>query len=1155
MRVAELHLERYGRFEDHRLVFPKAERDFHLVFGPNEAGKTTTLAAIADLLFGFEHSVAQDYRFGASLLRIGAVLENGAERFACRRRRGRQGTLIDADDRPIDEGALPAMLHGQRREAFLLSSSLDHARLRKGGQAMAESKDDLGQMLFAAGSGVTGLRSILSGLDADLDELWGPRRSDKRAYTRAERAFGEARATLRDSAVKPAEWTRAREERDRLRAEHLASDTLRRQAAGALAEAERLRRVFAPLARRATLLEELRANPPALPEAIETAARHALDTAAVEEQKRETARALLAGVLKRLEGVPDDAVALGLGEQIEALVQKVGAEVDRRDQLPRREQDLQARRAAAEAAARRLGLKIDEELTAPLPTEAEIARLRDLASRRVQLVTLQNSALSAMQVAETDVARAAAAQAELEAPTGLDVLKPTVDAARRAGDLDARVNDKRAAVSRVEPRLADALATLAPWAGEASRLARVTPPSEAIVDAAKAEQDLADREASEARRVASERAEALALAETRVASLSAGGRAVSLAQLNGARSARAAALAAVRQHVDGTAPSPHPTDDIERLDATITAADEIADRRFDGADASARLAQAEAEAAESRLRREQADERAKAALAAASDRKAEWRARLDALGLPALTPEELRAWLGRRARALELREVLAEAEADLQEVIAVRLAAAAHLKTALGEAAPISDSLLGPILAIADARLAEAEEKARAVADAKREHKEAKARLDGAKLERDRLGRELEAWRTSWDIALREAGLALEPEAAETRLGVFETLRGELEQSRSLKRRIDTVTADARAFAEEAAAVADLLGVEAGDRDVLELVRTVKGRLEAAKDARARRVTFEGEARARRTEIEAAQAALDATEMTLAEVRALTGAQDRITLAAALDASRRRREVERMIADLEREIREQGDGRSIDGLEAACAAKTPEVLAERAAELSLQANRSAELAQEASERAAQAELRFKQLDAGPAAADAAADLEQARAELESLAEVYLLKRTQRVLLDYAIRRQADRARNPLLVHAADLFRTLTLGRYADLRADREAEKPRLIGLCADGASTVAISDMSEGTQDQLFLALRLAAVNQSLEAGMHLPFLADDLFVNFDDDRARAGLEVLGELSRSTQVLFFTHHAHLKLLAEDVFGQGAFSSFELSQAI
>ena len=78
--------------------------------------------------------------------------------------------------------------------------------------------------------------------------------------------------------------------------------------------------------------------------------------------------------------------------------------------------------------------------------------------------------------------------------------------------------------------------------------------------------------------------------------------------------------------------------------------------------------------------------------------------------------------------------------------------------------------------------------------------------------------------------------------------------------------------------------------------------------------------------------------------------------------------------------------------------------------------------------------------------------------------------------------------------------------------------------------------------MSEGTTDQLFLALRLAALEQSVASGVRLPFLADDLFVNFDDERARAGFEVLADLARSTQVLFFTHHAHLASIAREVVG-------------
>jgi uncharacterized protein YhaN len=361
--------------------------------------------------------------------------------------------------------------------------------------------------------------------------------------------------------------------------------------------------------------------------------------------------------------------------------------------------------------------------------------------------------------------------------------------------------------------------------------------------------------------------------------------------------------------------------------------------------------------------------------------------------------------------------------------------------------------------------------------------------------------------------------------------------------------------ADALTFAVEAAAVAQALGMDSNGKNPLDLVRDAKARLGQAEVSQARRKTLQDDAAARRADAEAAQAALDAAEVALADARRLTATSDRVALAAALDGSRRRREVEAAVATLEQEIRIDSDGHPLAELEAACAAETPETLAERAVECARNADELAQRAQEAGERAAEAQLRFDQLDSGASAADAAADAEQARSEMEALAEIYLLKCAEHVLLDYAMRRQAERRRNPMLLRAAALFKTLTLGRYSDLRADYDSEKPRLIGLCADGATTVAVSDMSEGTQDQLFLALRLAAVEQGLEAGVRLPFIADDLFVTFDDDRARAGLEVLGELSRSTQVLFFTHHAHLRALAQDVFGSHALSTSDLSDAV
>jgi hypothetical protein len=96
----------------------------------------------------------------------------------------------------------------------------------------------------------------------------------------------------------------------------------------------------------------------------------------------------------------------------------------------------------------------------------------------------------------------------------------------------------------------------------------------------------------------------------------------------------------------------------------------------------------------------------------------------------------------------------------------------------------------------------------------------------------------------------------------------------------------------------------------------------------------------------------------------------------------------------------------------------------------------------------------------------------------------------------------------------------------------------EGERSTLFGIRHGGAEAVKVDGMSDGTVDQLFLALRIAAVEDSIEHGVCVPFLADDLFINFDDERAAVGLEILAELARKTQVLFFTHHDHLTKIAE-----------------
>jgi uncharacterized protein YhaN len=87
-------------------------------------------------------------------------------------------------------------------------------------------------------------------------------------------------------------------------------------------------------------------------------------------------------------------------------------------------------------------------------------------------------------------------------------------------------------------------------------------------------------------------------------------------------------------------------------------------------------------------------------------------------------------------------------------------------------------------------------------------------------------------------------------------------------------------------------------------------------------------------------------------------------------------------------------------------------------------------------------------------------------------------------------------------------------------------------------------TVVVVPGMSTGTADQLYLVLRVASVAEYLDRAPAMPFVADDLFINFDNERAAAGFQVLSQLAGATQVLFFIHHRHLVEIARDARGGG-----------
>jgi uncharacterized protein YhaN len=159
--------------------------------------------------------------------------------------------------------------------------------------------------------------------------------------------------------------------------------------------------------------------------------------------------------------------------------------------------------------------------------------------------------------------------------------------------------------------------------------------------------------------------------------------------------------------------------------------------------------------------------------------------------------------------------------------------------------------------------------------------------------------------------------------------------------------------------------------------------------------------------------------------------------------------------------------------------------------------------------------------------------------------MTDVAEDYVSVRSAVLLLQWAVERYRREKQAPLLKRAGELFSVLTGASFVELQLEfDEHDKMHLAGVRGNGR-TVPVSGLSTGTADQLYLALRIAAVEDFLDHGTALPFVADDLFINFDDDRAAAGFEVLSELAKKTQVLFFTHHQHLLNVANKTIGTEA----------
>lgn len=1150
MRFRQLELVRYGGFADRVFDFDEGRPDLHLIVGPNEAGKSTTLQAIGDFLFGIPSQSNQNWRYEYGQLRLRALIEHDGQLLDITRRKGNRDTLLTADGAPFATDPLAQLLGGMDRAGFERMFGLDHAKLRQGGESILGGRDDAARITLEAGTGVSHIGKELSRLTDAASELFKPGGQNP-PVNRLMRERLEALAQVRQTSISDADWTQSRQRRtqaEELRAALIdEAEALDREHS----RLDRVGRARAPSARLANARAEL-AKLEAMPE-LPLGAAARLTTYRAERLTAAELKVQLDADLKRVDatmaGVETPGSILTQREQIEALEERRPVIAQAAIDLERRRTEL--KRIDARIAAARAEAKIAPEASLPSAGWRKRAAAHVEASRQAK----SREAACLKERAKLTRERERLQRDRLLISDDAGVVELTAALARLPADSEQRLEDARTDADRKLSLTAERLAGLAPWRGSATSLRELLPPTEAEAAEIRRAGEAALAGATAARKDAETAEASVIRAEAKLKILVTGGLLPTRETVAAARELRDGHVRDARARLV----APRMADDEEAgraLAGAVAEADQLADRR----DAEA------ARVAEYALMIVAADE-AKALVMVSTTREAkyreelkqieeDWYARLAALGfVGSILPADLAGWLTKRSAALEMeRDSLAAEQAYgvLNSRIEDALSgiAGAYATFGSGTSAPDDPALVRrandrvvELSGIAATRI-RLDEEASSVEDALTELEEEDDDLAQA---RAILVEELKR-------LIHEAGLpgdANETSVADA-LEALGQVNEDIGSRDSLQRQVSGIEQDRTVFEAGLIEVLAVIGI-GSEGEAVDQTRQLAIALRTAVRSEETLATHIIERARLAGELERVQRRLENAGASIAEMMQLAGVvsepeMDQIIVnIGQRDAAR---VVER---DALGELAGTDNGAGLDALALEIAAlSTEEEVAARA-----------RIEDRRREVAAEREVVGRTLNAADDEADraasesVAADAQQAAtdttAALAQAAEDHIQAATAAALLRWMLDRHRATNQAPLIARAGALFSQVTGGAFTGLTIGyANDDRPVILAKRANG-SEVGVEALSEGTRDQLYLALRLGSIEGRAGAGA-LPIVCDDLLITADDARSAALLKVLAAAAEHSQVIVFSHHAHLIEVAHRSIGADGFKLHSIDPA-
>ncbi|MFC0804814.1 AAA family ATPase [Ensifer sp. P24N7] len=1133
MRINRLDLTRYGKFTDGVIDFgspPVGSPDLHIIYGPNEAGKSTTSDSILDLIFGIGTTSRYGFLHPYASMRIGANIRvAGQDREFVRIKRP-QNSLLDAEERILSDAVIRADLGGIDRTAFTTMFCLDDETLEKGGQSILASKGDLGELLFSASAGLSDLSRQLLAIRGETDAFY--------RYRARSGGLGELKATLQDLKqqreaidLQASDFQRLIAERDRLSRLYDSAIAERAQTQKRIDEIRRILQTIPPMGRLSGLRLKL-ADLEVVPEPPESWRQELPQLKSKEIEYRvklddlSRSSALLEEETAALEADP---VALKLAAGMDEFSELKARYLTAQKDIPKL--STRAAELSIESILSLLGRPGEASPSRLVLDAATVGALRALIGSKSGVDARTAGAADELAKAEHALAEEGVGFREVDA---LQSAKMTKAFELLAATLKAQPRSEEELVFRSLSRrrdaasgaLSEAMTRLLPWHGTVAELGVMACPSAATLESWK-KVFQSNEEVLRSARAELERLEPEARRlDAEIEALRSQAGEIDEATATASRTSRDRAWTEHRQAMDAAS--------ADLFEAAMRADDRVLSQRLLHYAELGKLNQL-------LLRRATVGSDVRTALE--SYRRAE--AELDKIRLEiaqrispdlqlAPDPQELEEWLRNRDAALKTRDDLTAVEQDMADVRDRVAQAKRSLTEALNGVAVRShpDADLAALASVADKALAA--------------FNHARARA----MQMERLRKDVLERREAFDVAERAAAewaLHWKTTCEGCWLGELDQLPGvgpvteilstlgklasAIEAKDGLIDRIQKMEKDKAQFEARVLELCSRLAIPA-DGSPSELAQTVVEKVRDAVLDQQRLEKLERDLdtiRKERHDLKLEQELLEARARKMTE---FFGVETLDEVEARTDLAGRRRDLSLSIFELEQELVESSGASDIAGVEelvgAADKTELEEELARLTPVLEDQDLRCSEVFRDRS-RAQDA------LDAIGGDSKVAEIEEQRRTtllEIEDGARRYMELRAGVAAAEHGLRLYRDRHRSGMMARASSAFRTISRGAYQGVAAQPGKDGDILIAVTASGGSKAA-DELSKGARFQLYLALRVAGYHEFVENRVSVPFIADDIMETFDDFRAEEAFRLFAEMARHGQVIYLTHHRHL----------------------